>query len=362
MFDNDLFFTDCSRFTNNLKQSFRAKQNFDPVTTLMPSNEWNKYFWDIPVSGNDYWVTSFASSDNGPLTGLVRFRNWYQFDNEPLPGASFDHIPEVLRKRQQWIWLTPSSNKSAGEHVPYLCRGVEVSKGLLPENWMPFSAVSWESGNDLCGNGYVLNDEVIADDLRLVAIEISPKSGLNNNDVRKLWIALGKPYLEYSKDCHGWTILGLVNQQLTSINREGVKIFTGGDFVELSGLGAVGNLVDITKEVLSLHAYRFSSTTHNKATHNPRPNTPREIARLKDMLNFISADCSYDTYMRVIWGILSTGWPEAEQIALDWSLNAKHRFEQKTFDGLVRCYDPVRSGSTTVGTLYHLARAGGWRG
>ena len=349
------------RWLQNLAYSRKAKENFDTSLDSTSTDQWHQYLWDIPISGDDLWVSRFLSPDRGPLTGLVRYRNWFKFD-EPILGTSFDSIPEMLRQRQQWIWLSPSENKAALRHTPYLCRGVKEGGGLLPNNWIQFSPIGWNYGNDLCGNGYVLNDDVIVDDLRLVAIEISTKSGLNNNDVRNLWIALGKPYLEYSKDCHGWTILGLVNQQLPTINCDGVKIFTSGDFVELSGLGAEGNLIDITKEVLSLHAYRFPSTTQKKTIFNPRPNTPREIARLKEMLSFVSADCAYDTYIRVVWGILSTGWPEAEQLALDWSLTAKSRFDQKTFDELVKCYDPNRSGSTTIGTIHHLAKAGGWHG
>ena len=359
---NDLMFDDFHRWFSNLKESTEAKKKFDAMTALEGNGYLNKYFWDIPISGDDLHISTFASADNGPLAGVARLSNWFDVVNEPVLGSNFENIPEILRQREQWIWLAPSVNKAAGRHIPHLCRGVKEGDGLLPKNWMRFSPIDWNCGNDPCGNGYVLNDDVIDDDLRLVAIEISPKSGLNNNDVRNLWIALGKPYLEYSKDCHGWTILGLVNQKLPTINCDGVKIFTGGDFVELSGLGAEGKLIDITKEVSSLHAYRFPSATHKKTISNPRPNTPREIARLKDMLNFISADCSYDTYMRVVWGILSTGWPEAEQMALDWSLTAKHRFEHKTFNDLVRCYDPNRTGSTTMGTIYHLAREGGWHG
>jgi len=361
MFGDDLIFDDFLRRSSNLKESTEAKKRFDTFSATLDPNHWQKYFWDIAESGEDFFVTPFESPDNGPLAGLVRYRNWYQLDSEPLPGANYKNIPDVLRNRKEWIWLTPTKDKSDGRHIPYLCRGVQKGEGLLQKNWLRFTSIGWES-SDVCGYGLVLKDDLIADDLRLVAIEISPKSGLNNNDVRKLWIALGKPYLEYSKDGYGWTILGLINLKLPTINCDGVKIFTGGDFVELSGLGAEGKLVDITKEVLSLNAYRFPSTTHKKTVSNPRPNTPREIARLKDMLQFIYADCSYDTYMRVVWGILSTGWPEAEQIALDWSLTVKHRFEQKTFNDLVRCYDPDRSESTTMGSIYHLAREGGWRG
>lgn len=362
MFVDDLIFDDFSRWSSNLKESTEAKKRFVDFAATIGEGYWYKYFWDIPISGDDLHISVFTSPDNSPLAGVARFRNWFDFDNEPVTGSNFENIPEILRQSDQWIWLSPIQDKSAGRHDPYLCRGVQEWEGLLPKNRVGFFPVGWEHGNDPCGNGYVLNDDLIADDLRIVAIEISSKNGLTNNDVMNLWIALGKPYLEYSKDGYGWTILGLVNQQLPTINCDGIKIFTGGDFVELSGLGAVGCLIDITKEVLSFHAYRFPSTKHKTTTFNPRPNTQREIASLIEMLKFISADCSYDTYMRVVWGILSTGWPEAEQIALDWSLTVNHRFEKKTFNDLVRCYDPDRSGATTMGTIYHLARTGGWRG
>ena len=92
----------------------------------------------------------------------------------------------------------------------------------------------------------------------------------------------------------------------------------------------------------------------------PIPETPREIATLASMLKHINADCDYVIYRSVVWGLLSTGWSCAEQIALNWSLEARHRFEQHTFNALIYSYNFSRS--PTMGTIYHLARAGGWNG
>jgi hypothetical protein len=343
-----------------LNRLLNIKEEFDVFVASQTSNDSYHYIWDIPISGDAFWLEICTSPENTPLTGLARYLDWFNFE-DPVLGTCSENIPEVLSDREQWIWLCQSENKGSCRHIPLLGRGVKGAEGLLPKNWMRFCPTGINF-SDVCGNGYVLNDDAIVDDLRLVAIEISPKSGLNNNDIRNLWIALGQPYLEYSKDCHGWTILGLVNQQLPTINCEGIKIFTGGDFVDLSGLGAEGELIDITEEILSFHAYRFLCSKNNKTNHNPTPMTPREVARLQQMLSFISADCSYDTYIRVVWGIMSTGWSIAKQIALDWSLTAQHRFEQKMFDDLVSSYDISRTNTTTMGTIYHLARKGGWNG
>lgn len=350
------------RQTENLKLSLAAKNNFDKLIADLASNHPLHYIWDLPISTDDFWITPFLSPAHCALAGLVRYRNCCGYGSEPTPGSALKKIPEILRNRKQWIWLESAKNSKNDRLTPYLCRGVKESEELLPKNWMDFHPADWTSGNQLCGNGYVLNDDLIVNNLRLVAIEISPQSGLNNHDIRNLWVALGQPYLEYSKDCHGWTILGLINRQLPTINRSGVKIFTGGDFVELSGLGAEGDLIDISEEITALHAFRFPDINVTKRANHHTPKTPRELARVNEMLSFISADCSYDVYVRVVWGILSTGWSDAAQIALDWSLTAIHRFDQKTFDNLIRSYDPDRPNATTMGTIFHLAKSGGWHG
>ena len=111
--------------------------------------------------------------------------------------------------------------------------------------------------------------------------------------------------------------------------------------------------------------------TQTRAPRNPtsrpcpskraQPETPRAVATLKDLLNYIDADCYYETYRNVIWAICSTGWKCAEQLALDWSLTAEHRFEQSTFEALINSYDPDHPEAVTYGTLVYLARQGGYR-
>jgi putative DNA primase/helicase len=89
------------------------------------------------------------------------------------------------------------------------------------------------------------------------------------------------------------------------------------------------------------------------------PETPRQIALLRQKLAFVDADCDYETYRNVIWGIASRGWECAYQIALEWSLTAEYRFEEHTLDALFYSYDPDRDDRVTVGTIYHYAKQGG---
>ena len=97
----------------------------------------------------------------------------------------------------------------------------------------------------------------------------------------------------------------------------------------------------------------------------PAPLTLREIAILKDQLSYIDSSCDRETWRNIVWAILSTGLPDAEKIALDWSEKSPEKFIEADFYTLVNSYIEGRSGlngSITRGTIYHYARAGGWNG
>jgi hypothetical protein len=112
--------------------------------------------------------------------------------------------------------------------------------------------------------------------------------------------------------------------------------------------------------LFSSHSKNALNETTKALLNSPTPETPREIARLESMLEFIPANCSYDTYRNVVWAILHTGWDCAERLAHEWSMTEPDRFEELTFTELVKSYDD--SKSPTLGTIYHLARTGGWNG
>jgi hypothetical protein len=92
------------------------------------------------------------------------------------------------------------------------------------------------------------------------------------------------------------------------------------------------------------------------------PETPREKARVQEMLNHITADCDYETYRDVVWAVLSTGWTCAEHLAENWCRTAPHKFEEVNFISVVNSYNPNRVDPITLGTLTFLARKGGFNG
>jgi len=89
-----------------------------------------------------------------------------------------------------------------------------------------------------------------------------------------------------------------------------------------------------------------------------RPETPRQIAIVKDLLNRIDASCCYETWRDCIWAVLSTGWKCSEDLAFEWSKSAPDRFCEEAFWTVVNSYESDREDPITVGTLYHYARLG----
>lgn len=88
--------------------------------------------------------------------------------------------------------------------------------------------------------------------------------------------------------------------------------------------------------------------------------TPRQRARVADMLRHVSADCDYERYLDIVWAILSLGWNDVELIAKQWCQTAPSRYEEASFWNVVNSYDSNRT--PTIGTIHHYAKEGGWNG
>lgn len=109
-----------------------------------------------------------------------------------------------------------------------------------------------------------------------------------------------------------------------------------------------------------------SNKNHHKKTvkhnHQSIVESPRQVATIQSALKYIDASCSYEIWRNVIWALLSTDWQCAEDLALQWSLSAPDKFEEKVFWSTVNSFSPDRESPITVATLIFHARNGGWDG
>ena len=99
-----------------------------------------------------------------------------------------------------------------------------------------------------------------------------------------------------------------------------------------------------------------------RAVFSADPDTPRRRASLLDALKNTSSDCTYERYRDVVWAILGTAWPDAESLARDWCASSPNRFDPDDFAAVVKSFDNGRISRPTVGTIFYLARQGGWHG
>lgn len=88
--------------------------------------------------------------------------------------------------------------------------------------------------------------------------------------------------------------------------------------------------------------------------------TPRRVARIREMLTFIDAACDRPTWRNLIWSLLSTGWDSAEKLAMNWSMTAPEAWDENQFWGVVNSYSSSIENRHTLGTVVHFARLGGW--
>lgn len=106
--------------------------------------------------------------------------------------------------------------------------------------------------------------------------------------------------------------------------------------------------------------FEIDETTRRLMGGFARPQeTNTEIAKLKAVLGYCDPSCGRDEWRNLVWGILSTGWSCAEQIAREWSQGSQEKYDGYSFASVVASFDPVRSKSIGLGTVYHIAQRNG---
>ena len=139
------------------------------------------------------------------------------------------------------------------------------------------------------------------------------------------------------------------------------SIHPSGTTYQWGGKGSVLSIPIIPDILLTLWQSILNPPLRTSKTLFIRPSeTPREIARVQLALTYISPDCDYETYRNVVWALLSTGWSIAEDLARNWCQGCEEKFKEHGFDVVMASYDPLRESRITLGTLFKLAKDGGF--
>jgi hypothetical protein len=57
---------------------------------------------------------------------------------------------------------------------------------------------------------------------------------------------------------------------------------------------------------------------------------------------------------------MSTGWANAIDLARNWCMTCMERYREHGFELVVESYDPLREPRISLGTLFKLAKEGGF--
>ena len=233
------------------------------------------------------------------------------------------------------------------------------------------------------GLGFVLNGEPVdnnyGEPLYLIGgdldkINASPEAA---DRAAQLLKPIRGVYLETSPSGAGYRFFCLSRHKPRSGQGKGCELYAKGRFLTVTGQNVLGSIRDCTAGVQAVERLLWPDSPPSNSkldpsascktkTNNPKglryitivEDTPRQRARLSGMLVCISADCDYERYRDVLWGIMSLDWHDTEEMARDWCMTAPHRFDESNFTALINSHHQERT--PTIGTLIYLARKGGW--
>jgi hypothetical protein len=139
------------------------------------------------------------------------------------------------------------------------------------------------------------------------------------------------------------------------------SIHPSGTQYQWGGKGSVLAIPSIPKSLLDIWLSLLTPASRQiQSTYVPPLESPREIARVQLALTYISADCDYETYRNVVWALMSTGWTNAIDLARNWCMTCMDRYREHGFELVVESYDPLREPRISLGTLFKLAKEGGF--
>lgn len=288
------------------------------------------------------------------------------------------NIPEFLKDLKHWVVWKAFNEKSDGrfDKVPISWSTGHKVSHLDKNHQMCFQdALGAYQGGLGDGIGISLNSDPVAQNdageaMYLIGVDLDKVDGseLKKRTARSIVRSIGS-YCEISPSGTGIRIFALSKELLGKGQSPSGEMYHKGRFLTVTGHGPARDVVNSTAQLKVLDQEWWPDSENDKSTINlsqifqaSYPDTPRRRAELNSMLDHLSADCDYERYRDTVWAILSTNWHDAEEIAGRWCRSAPARFEQDSFETLVRSYDPQRDNIITIGSLVYWARKTGWHG
>lgn len=278
-------------------------------------------------------------------------------------------FPKQLTERRQWlVWRfvqKPGAKKPS--KMPYYAISGRTRSGQQGSEEDRASLVDYETAAEVATlqNYDGLGFAFLPDD-GLIGIDID---GALNDDVEPARkqramkiIEACASYTEYSPSRNGVHIIVEGHTETFKSNVLGIEVFCGRQFFTMSGAHFDGTpaevypIADATLQKLRETVRRLDSTP--TTTPVAKPIDMDQRTKIEAALIHIPADCGYDEWVKIgmavhselgesglpvwdWWSQRGGKYPGAEEIATKW----------RSF----------KAGSVSAGTLFHIAKANGWR-
>lgn len=278
-------------------------------------------------------------------------------------GLALVKIPKGTKAPKNIDWNQPN-NVINHPHQSNLLNDCNV--GLAHAYCKPYPTCAIDIDN-LCDTRIWLHGyEVDLDSLLNASDAVSIFSGKSNSAklIYRLPSSAGALKTKMIRNAEGKSMLEFRCASSDGLTVQDVippSIHPSGTQYQWGGKGSVLAIPTIPENLLKIWVTLLnSSSRHVQASYIQPLESPREVARVQLALTYISADCNYETYRNVVWALLSTGWDNAIDLARNWCMTCIDRYEEHGFDLVVDSYDPLREPRLSLGTLFKLAKEGGF--
>ena len=243
---------------------------------------------------------------------------------------------------------------------------IESNIGLAHAYCKPFPTCAIDIDNLSDTHIWMQHNKIDLDVLLNASDAVSIFSGKSNSAklIYRLPSTIGALKTKMIRDAEGKSMLEFRCASSDGLTVQDVippSIHPSGTQYQWGGKGSILDIPTIPKLLLDIWLSLLNPLPRQiQSTYIPPLESPREIARVQLALTYISADCDYETYRNVIWALMSTGWANAIDLARNWCMTCMDRYREDGFALVVEYYDPLKEPRISLGTLFKLAKEGGF--
>lgn len=310
---------------------------------------------------------------------------------DPLPDGHqycdpFKNIPAELKSRPQWVGyeLKQKTNPDPArpwkqDKIPVNLRTGGNAAVDNPATWAPYEAAvaALEAGDVrgrlIHGIGYTFWK---GDPTGRLHIAPDPYVGIDLDDCldpeteevapwAQAVIDRANSYAEISPSGRGVKIICRGTLPGPGGQRGDLEIYDRGRFFALTGdhlLGTPFTVEERTTQLAEIYRQYFPTRkkTHAKSTARAQRHDAADLTRAQDALRHIAA-ADYDVWLRMGMAVHSLDPGEAGFTVWEtWSRTCPEKFDAEVCHEKWESFSADRTDAVTVGTLFALAKEGGW--